>query len=528
MNTTVSIQFLGGVADNLNLTGSSILLTIRQKKRTKRILIDAGLIQADIKSFMERNLAILDIIKPEMLDAIILTHGHTDHIGRLPLLVKHGFEKKSRIFCTEPTAQILEVMLEDSAKIQEEMAITLNKKAKKTNEKPKLNGSKDRLTRGNYDRQRRKQKQQQKTSIDPLFTMEDVEKSSNLVKNGGYEYYKWIKVFMHISLKFYPSGHVLGGAICVLRIEGPEKNMYFGFSGDLGRSDGVILPPPDVVDEPIDYWFLESTYGDKVHPEREFEIQILKNTIKEAVKEKRKIIIPSFALERAQELIYLISSFMQKGEIPEIDMYLDSPMATKLTNIFAKNWHTGMFQGQSELSFNPFDIHENEYLKVISDHKDSQTFIQTQPGPYIVIAGSGMCDAGRVREHLRSGLGSPNTTVCIVGYMAENSLGRKLKDKWPVVKMNGDEIIVKAKIISFDSFSAHADQLFLTSYTCQLFENNPQESEDFQQTIFINHGEVDGANALKKSLMENLLPKHNLYDRIIIPQLNETFIVKED
>ena len=516
MKPRIRVQFLGGVAYNDNITGSSFLFTIEQKKRTFRILFENGLVQC-YKDFLERNRAILRWLDPSAIDAVVLSHAHIDHSGRLPFLVKNGF--RGRIFCTEATSLLLPVMLGDSAKVQMTDALHMRTKNKKKDEVTKDFG-RDKLTRGKYDRAMNKRHHKPKFDpYQPLYGMEDVSPTCALVKNDGFPYFEWIRLEKDISLKFYPSGHVLGGAICVIKIADPEGDIHLGFSGDLGRFDGIILPPPALIEEPIDYLWMESTYGGREHPVREGEIQKLMDLIKVAVAKKQKILIPSFALERAQELVYLLSYYMSTRQIPKIPIFLDSPMASKITDVFAKSWELKMFQGQDKLNFNPFDTRVRSYLKTIQGETDSQA-LTTQAGPYIVIAASGMCDAGRIRTHLRAGLESPKTVVALVGYMAENSLGRKLKDGLKIVRMNGDELMVRAQIVSFDSFSAHADGPALVSYTASVMSKN----DNPKHKIFLVHGEEKGATALKLDLLHSL-PADHWRENIIIPKLGEEIML---
>lgn len=511
-----SIKFLGGVADNL--TGSCTMLIVSEGKKTSRILIDAGLVQGGFKDSIDRNKEILKQIKPSQIDYIVLTHSHIDHIGRLPLFSKHGF--KGRVICTTGTSDLLKPMLEDSAKIQMAEAAYLTKKLAKAEKElePKKTKTRDSKTLGKYDDARQKElNQKPKTQVDPLYDSFDVTALQGLIKNDGYDYHHWIRLTHTISVKFYPSGHVMGGAIVVLRIKDRPKDTYFCFSGDLGRKDGIILPPPEVVLEPIDYLFLESTYGGKTHPDRDQEINKLLDLIRISVLKKRRIIIPSFALERSQEIIYLLSYYMYQELIPEISIFLDSPLGSKITAAFASAWDNKMFSDQDRLDFNPFDPRKNKFFNTIYLQEASDAIIAS-PHNYIVIAGSGMCDAGRIRGHLKANLDKPNTTVCLVGYMAENSLGRKLKDGLPVVKMNDKEIEVKAEIISFDSFSAHADQPFLVEYAKAILAKNKR----FPKTVFLVHGEGLGVSELKTAL-ESKIAKNV---EVKIPKLNEEYIVK--
>ncbi|MFA4942001.1 MAG: MBL fold metallo-hydrolase [Patescibacteria group bacterium] len=518
MDTRISVQFLGGVVGQL--TGSCTLLTVRQGKRIINILIDCGLVQCGFKNSITINQEILFHLDPKLIDYIILTHAHVDHGGRIPLLVANGFA--GRIICTPETSSLLRVMLEDTAKILALEARHLAKLARKRGKNYQTRpNNPDRMTQGSYDRRKRKGKylKTQAPSYAPLYTMEDVEATCKLVKNGGFGYRKWIRLDKGIDLKFYPPGHVLGGAICVIKIKTQSGDVHLGFSGDLGREDGIILPPPEYPEEKIDWWVTEGTYGGEIHPLREEEIARLFNLVREAKKGNKKIIIPSFALERAQEIIYVITDNMRKGIIPPIIIYLNSPMAAKILNVFAACWRDGMFSDQASLDFNPFDPAENHYLRIVKNPTDSVKLIET-PGPYIVIAGSGMCDAGRVREHLKNELGNKETIVCIVGYMANNSLGRKLKDGLQAVKMNGNIINVKAEIVSFNSLSAHADKDHLVSFAKFVMDGNSNE----RARIFIVHAEKEGADCLALELLQKLSGE-NWSNRIIIPKLGEEIIL---
>lgn len=302
----------------------------------------------------------------------------------------------------------------------------------------------------------------------------------------------------------------------MIRVSVPKlPDYYLGFSGDIGREDGVILPPPERPKEDVDCWTIESTYGDRSHPDREQEVGKLFQIVSDAAKKGKRIIIPSFALERTQEIVYLLSRAMHENVVPRIPIYLDSPMATKITDVYARHWNSPMFMGQENLPFNPFSIRENPFLKLVTDDSDSVVLSKSSE-PAVVIAGAGMCDAGRIRNHLRAGLSCEKTVVCLVGYMAKNSLGRKLSEGWPIVSMNGQEIIVKAEIVSFQSLSAHADSSFLVKYTRSFVGNN-------NSWIFVVHGERLGGFHLMHSLLNSF---DKCYEgEIIIPDLDEEFMI---
>jgi metallo-beta-lactamase family protein len=504
----LSVKFLGGTADNGNLTGSCTLLKIKQKKTETNILVDTGLWQGKQEQSLERNKNILKNVDPRSITAVVLTHSHIDHIGRLPFLAKNGFQ--GRVYCTKPTADILGIMLEDSAKIMESEAKYLRRKLKETGAvRPKQN--------------QKKSPGHKPKGPKALFTCDDVTETLQQIKNNGYDYRQWIRLDHNVYLQFYPSGHVLGGAICVIRVDRKKKKQTFlGFSGDLGRKDGIILPPPAEIKIPIHYWFTESTYGGITHPPRDEEINTMLDLIRQAARTNGKILIPSFALERTQEILYLLSYYMSIGIIPEIPIYLDSPLATKITHIFSRYWDTKMFKGQEILDFNPFN-RQNIFLKAIVDDFKSVE-ISKSPGPYLLIAGSGMCDAGRIRNHLRENLGNKNTTVCLVGYMTEGSLGSKLKEGMAFVKMNGQEIEVKANVVSFNSLSAHADGPFLVEFTSSLINSKKNDS-----SIFILHGDEKSGLSLKRDLLNNFTENNGEWKKnIILPNLNETIDLLSD
>lgn len=519
MALRVDVRYLGGVANGINLTGSCIYLKIRRGKKITRLLVDAGLLQCEFKNSIKKNEEMLTQIDPAKVNCLILTHSHIDHSGRLPFLVKKGFVGK--VFTTKPTSALLRAMLPDSANIQESEANYLNRKRKKA----ERNNGKEISAKKQRKRKKGKEKEKKEAiyclDIEPLYSMKDVEKSYQLIKNDGFDYGIWIKLETGIGLKFFPSGHVLGGAICLLRIKEMDSSeyVYFGFSGDLGREDGIILPPPEKINVPVDYWFVESTYGDRIHPERDSEIKKMLELVNEVAQKKKIMIIPSFALERVQEILYLLSYHMHAGNVAKLPIYLDSPLALQITKVYSEYWRTKMFKDQDILPFNPFDISENPYLK-ISVSREESTELSKSTGPHIVIAGSGMCDAGRVRNHLRENLSNSNAIVSLVGFMADGSLGAKLRDGFPLVKMNGQEITVKAKIVIFGSLSAHADSLFLPVYTKSIIRMGGSR----KPKIVIGHGSEKGGLTLKRNLTENLKPL-GWSGEIIIPNLNQVISI---
>ncbi len=516
----IKITFLGGVASS-NLTGSSYVVSIRTGKKILKIMIDIGLVQGRHSDLLPDNLGILDHLQkhnlaPSTLDYIILTHSHIDHVGRLPLMEKNGF--KGSIICTVATKRLLPAMLEDSAKVQ-----AIENGHHKPHKKEKIQNARP-LTRGKYDRVKNHSRGGPKTE-NVLYTPAEAISSTSRVKNGGYNYFEWIRLSHNVEAKLYPSGHVMGGAIIVLRIKDDKKSFHLCFSGDLGRRDGIILPPPAKIAEPIDAMVMESTYGGKQHPDRNAEIAKLKEIILKAAKERRRLIIPSFSFERSQEIFYLLCKMIQDGEIEPLEIYLDSPLGEKITKEFAKGWEEGMFADQADLNINPFDPEENKNLKVVGSREESCALTQKEDVTHVIVAGSGMCDAGRVRNHLRANLPNHRTTVCLVGYMADDTLGRTLKDRRHddpfSVRMNGEEVAVKADIVCFDSFSAHADSSFLSEYARQTLAKDQKAPKQ----LFLVHGTFAGARDLKEEIEAALNSRRRKKTAITIPRINEVVTI---
>ncbi|MBE7639185.1 MBL fold metallo-hydrolase [Salegentibacter sp. BLCTC] len=451
MGENIKIHFLGAAG---TVTGSKFLLETSELN----ILIDCGLFQG-IKSLRELNWKDFPF-NPTSIDIILLTHGHLDHTGYLPRLVKQGY--RNQILGTPPTLGITEIILKDSAKIQEEDAERANNETYSKHQ-PAL----------------------------PLYTTPDAEKTINLFESINLN--EWYQLSKNIKYRYQPNGHILGSSFIELDI----FNKRFVFSGDIGRKKDLLLDPPNKP-EKADYLFLESTYGDRLHPKDKSD-EILTKAIKDTLSNKGSLIIPSFAVERLQGIMYKIYLLAREKKIPKIAIYIDSPMGNKILGLFYSfaEWH--------KLSTNEMKGMLS-YFNIITSYRDTWKTID-EKHPKIVIAGSGMVTGGRVLTYLRYLIDKPQTTVLLVGYQAECTRGRQLENGAAEVKIFGKYCPVKAKILKVESLSAHADQEELLDWLSSI-KNNPRK-------IFLTHGEPTALDSLRvkiKDLYNSELVIPNLYD----------------
>ncbi|WPR72739.1 MBL fold metallo-hydrolase [Flavobacterium sp. NG2] len=433
------VQFIGGAG---TVTGSKTLI----ESDGLRILIDCGLFQG-VKMLRELNWEPLPILA-STIDIVLLTHGHLDHCGWLPRLVNEGFNGK--IYCSGPTFSVAKLIMVDSAKIQEE-------EAEKANEK-------------NYSKHEQ---------AEPLYTVEQAEKVFPL--------FRTVKPFASVVLAedvtaiFTPVGHIIGACSITLKIEG--KSLVF--SGDVGRDNDLLLDPP-VKPKHADYVFLESTYGDRLHPDTDAKLE-LEQYVNSAFEKRGTIIIPSFAVERAQGVMYLLWQLKKEKKIPDIPYIVDSPMGASAFQVFFNNtdWHKLSLADCQAMS-KMFSIH--------SDYQETLDAIYDK-GPKVVVAASGMITGGRVLSYLEYYIGLPETVVAIVGYQAEGTRGRKLLEGAKSIKIYGNYYTVRAKVVEIQGMSAHGDQKDLLNWISEL-ESKPKK-------VFLVHGENGPADELRFKIRED-------------------------
>ncbi len=453
---SIKIRFHGAVR---TVTGS--LHTIQNG--TSRIAIDCGLFQGHRQEFYERNSSFP--FEPSALDAVVLSHAHIDHSGNIPNLIKKGFNGK--IFCTSATEDLCSAMLPDSGHIQEEDAKFVSKIHRKKGLPP----------------------------VHPLYTRKEAEDSLEFFQ--GESYHESFEVAEGFEVSFLDAGHVLGSTNPIIKVKDGDGEIKIGYAVDLGRKDIPILKDPEMPEE-LDYLFLESTYGGRYHTSIDEAKDILCDTVNRTVKRGGKIIIPSFALERTQEVAYYLNQLLMEDRIPDIPIYVDSPLAVNITDVFLR--HPECFDEEMLEAFKAGDDPLGaKRINYITDVNDSKRLNEIHE-PMVIISASGMCEAGRILHHLRNNIENPKNTVLIVGYMARNTLGRKLVEREEKVKIFGLEHPLRAEVVVINAFSAHADRNDLLNYALKF--------KGKVKNIFIVHGDEDQSEALLELLTENGLPAH--------------------
>jgi metallo-beta-lactamase family protein len=425
------------------VTGSAYHVQTRQASA----LVDFGLFQGrEMASSANRVPRQLDVDK---LDAVALTHAHLDHVGRLPLLVKRGY--KGPIFATPASLDIAQLILEDAAKLQEQ----------------------------DTARHNRHRAEKDKPPVEPLFNLEDVARVVALFKPLPYE--QPFTVAPGISVRMFEAGHILGAASIEMTLEDSGVKRVVVFSGDIGPRNSPILRDPACL-ERGSLVFLESTYGDRDHRPLPETISEFRGLVKSAVERRGKVLVPTFAVGRAQALLYHLAGMFSEGVVPRFPVILDSPMAIAATQLHVR--HPELFDEEMALRAG-----ENNFLKDLTNLQHSVTAEDSRklndlPGPCLIMAGAGMCNAGRILHHLRHNLGDPNSVVLIVGYQVPGSLGRSLVEGAKQVSIFGEAIPVRAACHSLGGFSAHAAQTDLLNWFSCLAPKHPR--------VVLTHGEDRG------------------------------------
>jgi len=443
----LSLHFLGAAK---TVTGSKYVLNIGGK----RVMVDCGLFQG-LKELRQRNWDEFPV-DPGEIDLLVLTHAHIDHSGYIPKLVKSGF--KGPILCSPPTADLLKVMLPDSAHLQEEESRYANKEG--------------------YSKH---------TPALPLYTVEDAVAALEQVRT--FPEGEIFKITNKAQFRYLKAGHILGAMMIEFEIKQGQSKRKIVFSGDLGRKDFPLLPDPDHIKNP-DYLILESTYGDRLHPEQP-ELDIFKKAIREVAEKESCLLIPAFAVERTQEILYFLKMLTRIGEIPALPVFLDSPMATQVTHIFEEYMEI-LDPDVKELLVGKklFEGPNFHFAGSVDESKN----LNDIKGPLIIIAGNGMATGGRVTHHLKHRLPNPDNIVLLVGYQAVGTRGRLLLEGAQLLKLHGEYIPVNAKVMNMEGLSAHADYLEILDWLSTV-KQAPLET-------YITHGEPASAQSLAEKIKE--------------------------
>lgn len=460
---TLQLTFHGAAG---RVTGSLHLL----EAAGARIALDAGLFQGPRKESNELNRSLP--FDPRRLDAVILSHAHIDHSGRLPLLVRHGFH--GPIYATPATRDLCAVMLTDAAEIQEKDAAFLARRGR---------GSE---------------------LSEPLYSLADAIAVQDLILGVPYRRLQFAR--RHLSFEFTEAGHILGSASVDIRITENGLPHRLVFSGDIGRTGLPIIRDPDPPSGPVDTLIIESTYGDREHEDVSQAEQRLGEAVRRVTGRGGKLLIPSFALGRAQELVYSLHALFRRGEIPGVPIYVDSPLAVDATAVF--RLHQDVFDHREQLVARQDAIFDFPLVRYVRDVQESKK-LNSLHGPAIIIAASGMAESGRILHHLANHIGDHRNLVLIVGFQAEHTLGRRIQEGQNPVKIYGEMMPVRAEVETITGYSAHADRHELRDWVRKM--GGPI------RRAFVVHGEPGSALA-----MARLLEEEGVQD-VVVPRHGETF-----
>ncbi|MTI85115.1 MAG: MBL fold metallo-hydrolase [Firmicutes bacterium] len=453
----MKLSFLGAAQ---TVTGSSHLIEVGGT----RIMIDCGMFQGP-RTIRERNYHNFPV-EPESVDILLLTHAHIDHSGLVPKFFKQGF--RGRVIATAATVDLCEVMLPDSGHIQEMEVERKNRKSRRANRK----------------------------TVEPIYTAEDARRYVQEFERVPYD--QLIELDKHVTARFLDAGHILGSSIVevIVNENGIRKKLVF--TGDIGGADKPYVNNPTVVTE-ADYVIMESTYGNRFHRDKDNRVNRLKEVIEETYHKGGNLVIPAFAVERTQDLLYDINALYIAGEIPSMDVYIDSPMAVAATEVFKR--HPECFDTETKSMVAGGNDPLTMPLLRFSRTTDESRALNKVKGGAIILSASGMCDAGRIKHHLKHNLWRPECTVLFVGYQAPGTKGQRLLSGVSAINIHGEEVAVKADIRNIDGYSSHADQNGLLEWLGR-FESKPEQ-------VFLVHGAPDALEELEKQVSAKL--GYNVY-----------------
>ncbi|MBC7790410.1 MAG: MBL fold metallo-hydrolase [Anaerolineae bacterium] len=442
----MNLTFLGAARE---VTGSCHLLELNGNT----VMLDCGMFQGKRSDASEKNRTIPHPVA--QIDAVVLSHAHIDHAGRLPFLAKLGYNKT--IFCTPATRDLTAIMLADSAHIQEKDAQYLNRR--------------------------------NQTPIPPLYTLRDAARVQELMV--AIPYHMQFDVVPGVRATYFDAGHILGSACIMLECSEKGTTKRLLFSADIGRWGLPIIRDPEMP-EAADVVIMESTYGNRDHESVDGARAHLARVIRETAAKGGRIMIPAFAVGRTQEIVYDLHVLARSGEIPAIPIFVDSPLAIDATTIFAQ--HPDVFDQSEDLIQRVEHLFHHGQVRYTRKPEESKALNQMH-GPMIIIAASGMAETGRIVHHLKNGAGNPNNTILIVGFQAEHTTGRRIVEKRPVIKVLGEEVELRARVEVINGYSAHADRTELKRWLDGVKSKSPNLRD-----VHLVHGEPDAQNVLAERL----------------------------
>ncbi len=448
------------------VTGSQHLLEINGF----RLLLECGLFQGRRRDTYERNQNFS--FEPDSVDAVMLSHAHIDHSGNLPNLVKQGFSNP--IYATPATVHLADIMLRDSGHIQEADARFVNKKRAKRGEPP----------------------------IEPLYTSQDAAEVTQYFRPISYD--ESFEPIPGVIVRFVEAGHILGSAGISLEVEEKGRKVNLWFSGDIGRYDLPLLRDPILPHGKVDYLMMECTYGDKPHEDIQAAYDELREVIKRTVERGGKVIIPSFAVGRTQELVYFLNEMIAEGSIPSVPVYVDSPLAVHATEVFVQ--HPECFDKETHDFIRTRKHPALEFKQLTYTHSvEESKAINERKGPLIIISASGMAETGRILHHLRNNIEDPRNLILVVSWQAPYTLGRRLADREQKVRIYGEVFHRRAEVATIGGLSSHAGQTLLIDYAMSV-KNQARQ-------VFLVHGEERAATVLMERLAERGLKQAVYPDR---------------
>ena len=447
----MNIRFLGAAQ---TVTGSQHLLEINGK----HLLLECGMFQGKRDETYRRNRFFP--FKPAEVEAVILSHAHIDHSGNLPNLVAHGYHGK--IYATPATVELADMMIRDSGHIQEADAEYINRKRVRNGQPP----------------------------IEPIYTLKEAERVGPLFRKVEYEHA--FEPLPGVRATFFDAGHILGSAGVCLDLEENGTKLRLWFSGDIGREGLPLLKDP-VLPQGADYLVMESTYGDKPHNDPHNAYTELLEVVRRTAARGGKVIVPAFSVGRTQELVYMLNEMISSGELPELPVYVDSPLAVNASDIFSQ--HTGLFDEETRAFVSArrhpaLNFRALTYVRSVEESKE----INDRRGPLVIISASGMAETGRILHHLRNNIEDPRNTILIVSWQAPDTLGRRLAERETEVRIFGELFTRRAEVATIGGLSAHAGQDMLLKYALN--------SRETLKKIFLVHGEEPMARALTQKLAQ--------------------------